>query len=78
MTDPKQNNNDACRTVEVKYHTFLSLALDGNKWCVSRSRMTGNKMGQTILQEAQLFHVDRRTERYDEANSRFSKFCTRT
>jgi len=24
---------------------------------------------------AELFHVDRQTDRYDEANSRFSQFC---
>ena len=27
--------------------------------------------------EAELFHADRRTDRHDEANSRFSQFCQR-
>ena len=62
MTDPKQNNNYACRTVEVKSDVFLILALGGNKRCASRSCMTGDKLGQSVLQEAQLFHVDRQTD----------------
>ena len=45
MIDPKQNNNDACRRVGVKSQAFLSLAIGGNKWCASRSCMTGDKMG---------------------------------
>ena len=28
-----------------------------------------------LLVRAELFHADRRTDRHDEANSRFSQFC---
>lgn len=63
MTDPKQDNNDACTRVEVKSHALLILAIGGNKLCASRSCMTGDKMRQSFLKEAQLFHVDRQTDR---------------
>jgi hypothetical protein len=79
MTDLRQNNKDACRTMEVKSHAFLSLALGGNKWCASRSSMTGIRWVSPFHRTPSCFTwTDRRTERHDEANSRFSKFSTRT
>ena len=34
-----------------------------------------SKHTQILPVEAQLFHADRRMDRHDEANSRFSQFC---
>ena len=64
--------------LHVKYPLFLS---DFNEtWTffgrISKNTQLPNFM-KIRLQGAEMFHVDRRTDGYDEANSRFSQFCER-
>jgi hypothetical protein len=62
----------------IKYPLFWS---DFNETWIFLGRISKNTQLPNFmkirLQGAELFHTDRRTDRHDEANSRFSQFCER-
>jgi hypothetical protein len=61
--------------LHVKYPLFLS---DLNETRIFFGRLRENSQISTFMKirlvGAELFHADRRTDKYDEANSRFSQF----
>jgi hypothetical protein len=65
--------------LQIKYLLFLS---DFNEnwmlWTPWLQNIQLTNFMNIRLVEAELFHTDRRADRHDEANSRFSQFCEHT
>ena len=65
-----------CIGLDVKYPSFLPdlMTIEFSRHIFEKNPKISNLM-KNLPVGAEFFHEDRKTDGYDEANSRFSQFC---